>query len=188
MGGITMIQLTTDRLLVCDPEESDLMELHELLSDKVAMYYLDDISTVTLEESKENLKASMSGVGKSDRKNYFFKILKKENHEFIGQIGYTVLYETPMGKIVGMGYFIKPKFWGQGITTEAVREVMRFAFEDNNVFKIETGCNAENINSEKIMKKVGMTKEAEFKFHLFHDGRLKDRVEYRMLRDEWSKL
>ena len=37
------------------------------------------------------------------------------------------------------------------------------------------------------MKKCGFIKEAEFKDFVFHDGKLKDRVEYRMLKNEWIK-
>jgi len=31
-----------------------------------------------------------------------------------------------------------------------------------------------------------LLKEAEYKSFIWHDGRMKDRVEYRMLRDEWK--
>ena len=36
------------------------------------------------------------------------------------------------------------------------------------------------------MQKKGMVKEAELKDHEWHDGKLKTRVEYRLLRDEWE--
>ena len=37
------------------------------------------------------------------------------------------------------------------------------------------------------MIKCGFIKEAEFKEYNYHDGKLKDRVEYRMLKNEWKK-
>jgi ribosomal-protein-alanine N-acetyltransferase len=70
--------------------------------------------------------------------------------------------------------------------TEAFREVIRFAFEDDGVYRISTGCLSENRASERVMQKCGLIKEADYKSFVWHDGRMKDRVEYRMLRDEWS--
>jgi ribosomal-protein-alanine N-acetyltransferase len=36
------------------------------------------------------------------------------------------------------------------------------------------------------MQKCGFIKDAERKAYVWHDGRLKDRVEYKLLRDEWK--
>jgi len=50
-----------------------------------------------------------------------------------------------------MGYFIKQNLWNKGYTTEALKKVIEFAFPENNVYRIHTGCVKENIFSEKIM-------------------------------------
>ena len=36
------------------------------------------------------------------------------------------------------------------------------------------------------MRKCGMVKEAELKSFAWHDGQMKDRVEYRLLKDEFK--
>jgi hypothetical protein len=69
--------------------------------------------------------------------------------------------------------------------TEALNEVIRFAFEDDGVYRISTGCITENRASERVMQKCGLIKEAEYKSYVWHDERIKDRVEYRLLKDEW---
>ena len=69
--------------------------------------------------------------------------------------------------------------------TEAVKEVIRFAFEEDGVYKISTGCLTENHASHGVMKKCGFIKEAEFKSFVWHDNCLKDWVEYRLMKDEW---
>jgi ribosomal-protein-alanine N-acetyltransferase len=90
-----------------------------------------------------------------------------------------------LGKLVGVGYFIRNAYWGQGYTTEAFQEVIRFAFQEDGVYRIACGCLKENTASERVMQKCGLIKEAEFKEYQWHDGKLKDRVEYRLLRSEW---
>ena len=182
-----MIKLFTERLLIRDHVIEDLMEHHELFSDETSMKYLPGIKTKTLEESKKDLMESINEIKSENRKLYFFRIEDRKSKEYIGEIGYTVKKETPVGKVVGLGYFINEKYWRQGYTTEALNRVIEFAFIENNVYRISTGCLKENKGSEKVMIKCGMIKEGEFKEYQLHEGRLKDRVIYRLLRNEWTK-
>lgn len=181
-----MIALKTERLLISDHTPNDLLPLHKLLCDPVAMYYLPDIHTHTIEESAQNLNTAIEESLSPERTKYFFKIEWNQTQQYIGEIGFTVTLDTPMGRVVNLGYFILPEFWGLGIVTEAAREVIRFAFEDAGVIKIETGCLKENKGSEKVMLNLRMVKEADYKMHVWHDNQLKDRVEYRLLKDEWK--
>ena len=181
-----MIRLSTNRLIIRDPLPTDIEAWHRLLSDPKTMYYLQDIMTHSLEESQKNLETAIMEAQNPNRTKYFFAIEDKETGAFIGTTGYTVSRVTPVGKAVGVGYFILPEYHGKGIMTEVLREVIRFAFEEDGVYRLETGCITENRASERVMKKCGFIKEAERKSYVWHDGRLKDRVEYRLLREEWE--
>jgi [ribosomal protein S5]-alanine N-acetyltransferase len=182
-----MIKLFTDRLIIRDYVIDDLENHHKLLSDPIVMYYLPDIKTDNIIESRENLTKVLNDQGQKERYLYHLIIENKNTNEFIGGIGYTVSNNTPFGKLVHMGYFILQNYWNKGYTTEALKRVMKFGFEENNVYRIHTGCIKENKYSEKIMQKCGFIKEAEFKEYVFHDGKFKDRVEYRMLKNEWKQ-
>ena len=103
----------------------------------------------------------------------------------MGEIGYTVEESTPVGKRVGLGYFSHQAFWGKGYTSEAVRALFAYGFLQNDVFRFQTGCLAENVGSMRVMEKCGMVREAYYKQYTWHDGMLKDRVEYRLLKEEW---
>ena len=181
-----MIQLTTKRLIIRDPLLTDIDGWHLLLSDAETMYYLQGVLTHSVEASRQNLEIAVEEAENTTRKKYFFAIENKDTGTFIGSIGYTVTQVTPLGKLVGLGYFILPNFHGKGYITEALNEVMRFAFVENDVYRISAGCLIENQASERVMKKCGLVKEAEYKFFTWHDGKMKDRVEYRLLRDEWQ--
>jgi ribosomal-protein-alanine N-acetyltransferase len=183
-----MIQLYTKRLIIRDHVLDDLPEHHKLLSDEISMRYLQDIKTKNIEESKKNLIKSIEEANSKNRKLYFFRMENKDTKEYIGEIGYTVKQETPFGKMVDMGYFIREKHCGKGYTAEGLKKVMEFAFEKNNVYRISAGCIKENKGSEKVMLKCGMTKEAEHKEYQLHENKLKDRVEYRLLKNEWERI
>lgn len=182
-----MIYLETERLILRDYQENDFDEYYRLKTDSKTMYYLQDIQLFTKEEAYEDFRMVLNDMAKEDRKFYFLHMELKDSHEQLGSVGYTVLNETPVGKIVGAGYFIYPKFWGKGYTTEAFKRVLEFAFVDNNVYRLSTGCLAENVGSERVMQKCGLIKEAEHIDYEWHDGKMKTRLEYRLLKSEFGK-
>lgn len=181
-----MIRLETARLIIREPQTRDLHDWHRLMSDPKTMYYLQDIMTHSLQESRDNLMVAVSESESANRTKYFLVIELKENGHFVGSIGYTVTGDTPAGKIVGAGYFILPEYHGKGYMSEALKQLLEFAFEENNVYRFETGCLSENIASERVMQKCSLIRECHFKAYEWHDGRIKDRVCYRMLKPEWD--
>ena len=53
---------------------------------------------------------------------------------------------------------------------------------------VTTGCLAENKGSERVMQKNGLIKEAEHIDYEWHDGKMKTRLEYRLLKHECEQL
>ncbi len=183
-----MIYLETERLILRDYIATDLNDYYRLKSDAKTMYYLQDIQLFTKEEAYKDFCMVLKDMEKGNREFYFLHIELKDSYEQVGSVGYTVMNDTPVGKLVHVGYFIYPKFWGNGYTTEALKRVLEFAFLENNVYRISTGCLAENVASERVMQKCGFIKEAEHIAYEWHDGRMKTRLEYRLLREEWCEM
>lgn len=183
-----MIRLETDRLILRDYTNSDIDEYYHLKNDDKTMYYLQDIKLHSIEEAKEDLDSVIKDQESKNRELYFLHMEHKETKEQIGSIGYHVTSWTPVGKLVHLGYFTYPKFWNYGYMTEAVRKVMQYAFEENDVYRFTTGCLKENVGSERVMLKCGMKKEAEHIDFEWHDGMMKTRLEYRMLKNEYFRL
>ena len=179
------MQLHTERLIIRDPEWDDFPDYHRLMSDPNTMYYINDMLAHSEDESRKNLSEAIAETAGRDRKKYFFSILRCEDKKYIGNIGYTVLHDTPAGKIVSGGYHILPEYQKKGYTTEGFRELLRFAFEENNVYRFTADCFTENRASERVMQKCGMIHECYMKECTWHDGKLKDRVSYRLLKPEW---
>ena len=181
-----MIYLETDRLILRDYVTGDFDDYFRLMTDDQTMYYMKDIKLDSIESAKENFANVLKDMAGNERKYYFLHMMLKETQEQVGSIGYTVVDNTPVGKIVHMGYFTYPKFWGNGYTSEALKKVIEYAFTEDNVYRITTGCLAENKGSERVMQKCGMIKEAEHVEYEWHDGRMKNRLEYRLLKSEFD--
>lgn len=179
--------LETERLILRDYGEQDREAYYRLKADEKTMYYLQDIKFSSRQESDKELAQVLEDAGREDRTFYFLHMELKSTHEQIGSIGYTVKDRTPVGKIVHAGYFTYPKFWHNGYVTEGFRRLLEFAFEEDGVYRVTTGCFAENVRSEQVMIKCGLIKEAEHVDWEWHDGRMKTRLEYRLLYSEWKE-
>lgn len=182
-----MLYFETDNLILRDYIEADFDAYYKLKSDEKTMFYLQDIQLFSKKEAEKDFHSVLDDQKKLNRKYYFLHIENKATHQQIGSVGYTVTNTTPVGKLIDAGYFIYPEFWGKGYTTEAFNRVLDFAFTENDVYRVSTSCLAENVGSEKVMKKCGLIKEAEHVDYEWHDGKMKTRLEYRLLRSEYRR-
>ena len=64
-----------------------------------------------------------------------------------------------------IGYCIGKKWWGKGLMTEAVREVVRFMFEEVGLCRISGSHAAPNIGSGRVMAKSGLRYEGTRRGH-----------------------
>ena len=169
-----MIKLESDRLLIRHYLESDLDNLHTLISDEDNMRLVDDIFSNSIEETAQ----SLTHVMKNEDGQYFV-ICVKDNFEFIGGVGYTYTdIEQAKGiKIAHLGYFILPQYHGKGYVTEAVKRVLKFAFEGDGCSRITTGCHSKHVASERVMIKAGFCKMSEC---------AEDRLEYALDVDDFN--
>lgn len=180
-----MIQLETPRLILRDYRPEDEADYIRLKSDEKTMFYLQDIRLRSPQEGREDFAAMLEDQASPGRTFFFLRAGLKATGEQIGSIGYTVIGRGARGKIVDAGYFFSPQYWNQGYGTEAMKRVLAFAFEEDEVFRVTTGCLAENRGSKRIMEKCGMVREGEFPFWEYHDNQLKTRLQYRLLREEY---
>ncbi|MFA9422301.1 MAG: GNAT family N-acetyltransferase [Sedimentibacter sp.] len=92
-----------------------------------------------------------------DDKNYQWCIELKSIGEAIGSIG-VVNYKENI-EAVEIGYCIGVKYWNQGITSEALKDVIKFLFKEVGVNRIESRYDTHNPNSGKVMTKCGLKYE-----------------------------
>ena len=82
----------------------------------------------------------------------------KENGAVVGSVGlipsegaHTALQSTEME----IGYWIGVPYWGQGLIPEAVREILRHAFEDLSCTAVWGGYYEGNFKSQRVLEKCG---------------------------------
>ncbi len=153
------MELITKRLRIIELIFADLEEIHYLHS----LPEIDQYNTLGIPESiqiTQNILNVWLDLQKNvPRISYILSIRKIETNEFIGITGLT------LGKmnyrIAEVWYKILPAFWGQGLATEALTEILKFGFLDLGLHRIEAGCAVKNIASFKVLEKVGMQREGQ---------------------------
>lgn len=86
-----------------------------------------------------------------------------------------------------VSYLIHPTYQRRGIASEAVGRLIRYAFEELDVQKVSARCAVENIGSERVMQKCGMTKGDTLLHYTEMDGRMWDFHLYSIQRNEVVK-
>ena len=85
---------------------------------------------------------------------YQWAIVPKITGEPVGSIGAVCLNEQ--AQLVHIGYCIGANWWHQGITSEAMKAVMDYFFDEVGVNRVESRHDPRNPNSGAVMRKCGM--------------------------------
>ncbi len=57
------------------------------------------------------------------------------------------------------GYLLARAYWGNGLMTETLRDVVGRALADPSIFRIGAVCDVDNIGSARVMEKAGLLRE-----------------------------
>jgi ribosomal-protein-alanine N-acetyltransferase len=77
-----------------------------------------------------------------------------------------------------LGYWLAEPFWGKGIVTEAVKQMIAYGFKHLPITRIYARPFGPNIASQRILEKAGMTKEAILKNSFYKNGQYCDEIIY----------
>ncbi len=150
--------LETKRLVLRQLTPDDLDPLFALYRDPEIRKYFPD-GTLTYEETKEELEWIIDvyygqyGFG-------LWATIHKETGQFIGRCGLIpwTINDRPE---VEVAYLLDKAYWGQGLATEAVQAIVRYAFEDLQLSRLICLTDPEHVASQNVAKKVGMKFEVE---------------------------
>lgn len=87
-----------------------------------------------------------------------YAVCLKEDNKAIGSIGLMLGKASNIDIPVTegeIGYWIGVPFWGQGLIPEAVKELIRYAFQDLMLEKLWCGYFDGNIKSKSVQEKCG---------------------------------
>lgn len=151
----------------------------------------DDIPRITeLANNKlisNNLRDYFPNPYSTADAEFFIEMINKqnptENHaiywgaELVGNIGihpFNDIYRFG-GEL---GYWLGVEYWGNGIMTQAVPQILKYGFEKMKLRRIQAGVFDFNIGSIKVLEKCGLKLEARSKDKVYKLGSFHDELLY----------
>ncbi len=81
-----------------------------------------------------------------------------------------------------LGYWLGEPFWGKGIMTNAVKEMIEFGFNTYAINRIFARPFGTNIGSQRVLEKAGFTLEGRFEKTIWKKDRFEDELIYAIRR------
>jgi ribosomal-protein-alanine N-acetyltransferase len=85
-----------------------------------------------------------------------------------------------------VGYWVDQAMAGKGLAPEATVVVLRFAFEELALHRIEVAIVPRNRASRRVVEKLELRQEGVALRYLEIDGRWEDHVRYAITSEEWA--
>jgi RimJ/RimL family protein N-acetyltransferase len=174
-------QLRTERLLLRPFTRADAPIVQKLAGDKAIADMTLNIPHPYPDELAENW-ISTHAPRFRDGRGAIYAITRPEDRLVIGSIG---LVTVPDHQRAELGYWLGRPYWGQGCTTEAARELLRYGFTELRLNRIYASHFSRNPASGRVMQKIGMQYEGTLRQHIAKWGRFEDLKLYGSLQSEW---
>ena len=152
-------------------------------SDPLVTRYVTWKTHETIEDSLEYLKYIQKEYQEGNA--YHWLIVLKENNTPIGTIDVVRILTDG---VVEIGYNIGSLWWGKGYTTEALKKVIEFLFNEVDVDTICARHLVKNPTSGKVMQKAGLKFEGILRQREIcnYTNTLMDVAYYSILKDEYK--
>ena len=154
--------LETDRLLLRPLDFSDAEGMFRLDSNANVHKYLGNNPVKSIEESNhyiENVRNQylQNGTGR-------FAVILKDTHEFICWCGIKFITEPENNHVnfYEIGYRLTEKHWGKGYGYESAKAWLDYGFEKMNIKTIYASAHADNVRSNRILRKIGMLQTEQY--------------------------
>lgn len=154
--------LETERLYLRELKQSDYEALCKILQDEEVMYAYEhafDAGEVQAWLDRQIKRYHDYGYG-------LWAVILKDRDELIGQCGLT-MQECNNGEILEVGYLFQKAYWHKGYATEAAIACKEYAFQTLKADVVASIIRDNNIPSQKVARRNGMSLVDQFVKHYY---------------------
>lgn len=105
----------------------------------------------------------------------------------IGGIGFHQTSAEDRRAVVGIAIGDKA-YWSKGYGADAMRALLRFGFEEMNLYRIELTVDVRNERAQACYRNCGFVEEVRMRQNRFSEGAYHDTLWMGILRDEWEAM
>lgn len=174
----------TNRLHIRPVNIEDNKSMFEYRSDSETNRYLnlipESVEDVSVFINRTSNEINIPGTW------FQFVIIEQDSGFLIGDIGIHFLECDSENKQAEIGYTLHKNFRGKGYATEALTEIIDYLLNHLNKHRIMASIDPINIDSIRLIERLGFRKEAHFVKSLFFHGEWVDELIYAILANEWK--
>lgn len=175
--------LATKRLLLRSVRISDIDDLHICMSNpNIARFELWNVHKSKNETFSHVENLMVKGKAGSCTS---WVIERRSDNRVIGMINLHTIAQR--SRRAEMGYWIAEDCWHKGYASEAVERVLSFAFERVGLNKICCRTVSDNIASQKLLARMGMTYEGTLREDVLINNEFSDIKMFSLLFREWEE-
>jgi ribosomal-protein-alanine N-acetyltransferase len=145
--------LTTPRLLLRALRPDDLNDLFIYASDPEIDRYTPWNHYTSMDDAIADLDDFLKEYEQEGR-GLSFGIEHRADKRLIGIATFSPPHRHH--RRAELGYTISRLYWGHGYTSEAAAELVRFAFEQMGLVRLEAVCLPDHAASVRVLEKIGM--------------------------------
>lgn len=173
--------LETSRVKLVKVDQRYVREFFNIMSNKEVMRYYG-MNPLTHIQQAQMIISSFDTSFKENR-GIRWGVVVKGDPAFIGTIGLNNL--SLLNKRAEVGFETHPDYWHQGLTYEAVQEVLAFAFNHLGLYRISAVTYPDNEASIGLLKKLGMQYEGRLRGYIHQNGDAYDTLQFSLLQPEF---
>lgn len=178
------MEFKTERLYIRPVRIEDKESMFRYRSDLGTNKYLSlipqSVEDVALFIEKTSPEINVPGTW------FQFVIVEQSSNLLIGDIGIHFLDTDLENKQVEIGYTLDKEFRGKGYATEALKIVIDHLINSLCKHRIIASIDPANLDSIRLVERLGFRKEAHFVESLFFHGKWVDDLVYAILAKEWK--
>jgi ribosomal-protein-alanine N-acetyltransferase len=115
-----------------------------------------------------------------------FFICLKNNEKIAGSINLSQIFLGNFRNAY-LGYFVGAEFAGNGLTGESINLILRFAFKNLKLHRVEANVQPGNLASIAVLRKNGFTKEGFSRRYLKIDNKWRDHERWALIAEDWKQ-
>ena len=158
-------------------------------------WHINDVQSLVQNANNFNIAKFMTDMfphpyNEQDARNFIAMATKDDPvHIFaidvdgraVGGIGIHPQWDVNR-KNAKLGYWLGEEYWGLGIITNAVKQIVDFAFGTYDITRVYARPFGNNIASQKVLQKAGFTLEAKIEKGIFKNNEFVDELIYAVRR------
>lgn len=116
---------------------------------------------------------------------YSFLVCELASERVVGGIGLSNV-RRGVAQMATLGYWVGEPFARQGFTFGAVGLILEYAFQRQNLHRVEASCLPTNAASRALLEKAGFGYEGYARQYLRINGVWRDHLLFAMLKEDWA--